>query len=57
MEPEIKKCEHCEEEGAQKRNDLMGSPVLCWECYTAYDNKTGHCSLACCISGECDESC
>lgn len=31
--------------------------ILCDDCIDAYDNRTGHCSLDCCISGHCDESC
>jgi hypothetical protein len=31
--------------------------VLCDDCINSYDNKTGYCSLDCCISGRCDESC
>lgn len=50
------KCDHCGDP-ATERKDLKGAPVLCDECYAAYDNKTGYCSLECCISGKCDESC
>jgi hypothetical protein len=51
------KCEHCEEAGAVRRNEIKGEPVLCDDCYLAYDDKTGYCSLDCCITGKCDESC
>lgn len=54
----------------EKVCDYCGSPApnwkdsqkivhynLCDACFEAYDNKTGYCSLDCCISGSCDESC
>jgi hypothetical protein len=30
---------------------------LCPECDAKYDNKTGYCSLDCCLGGGCDGSC
>jgi hypothetical protein len=48
-------CKGCEEwtnkYGEQSGNDL------CEECDRKYDNKTGYCSLSCCLGGGCDESC
>lgn len=57
MEDEIKSCEYCDDKPAEQRTDIKGRPFLCDDCYEAYDNKTGHCSLDCCISGKCDDSC
>jgi hypothetical protein len=52
-----KKCAYCDAENAEKREDLKCDPILCDECYAAYDDRTGFCSLDCCISGHCDDSC
>lgn len=30
---------------------------LCGECNETYDDKTGYCSLYCCIENRCDDSC
>lgn len=30
---------------------------LCEECTDAYVDRSGHCSLQCCLTGRCDESC
>ena len=30
---------------------------LCDHCDSEYDNKTGYCSLYCCLGGGCDDSC
>ena len=30
---------------------------LCFECNEKYDDKTGYCSLFCCINNQCDDSC
>lgn len=48
-------CEGCEEYVSEV-HDYHGYK-LCAECCDRYDNKTGYCSLSCCISGRCDESC
>lgn len=56
----MKECEHCKwpvtEKQAHVSKKFTGFE-LCEDCETSYDNKTGHCSLDCCISGKCDESC
>lgn len=51
------KCAYCDEQPAEARPDLKGEPVLCDDCYNAYHNETGYCSLQCCITGKCDDSC
>lgn len=60
-ELEVLKCDYCGNPvGSEwkKWADSMGiNAKLCDECLEAYDNKTGHCSLDCCILGQCDESC
>ncbi len=37
-------------------NDFYGY-LLCINCNATYENKTGYCSLDCCLSGHCDDSC
>lgn len=51
---DIKLCAYCQAP-AQEENEF--SVPLCKECTEAYDDKTGYCSLECCISGNCDGSC
>lgn len=53
-----KHCEWCDEEISPDYK-YVGSNgyTLCEECDSKYDNKTGYCSLSCCITGECDDSC
>jgi hypothetical protein len=31
--------------------------VLCDDCISNFEDKTGYCSIDCCVSGRCDESC
>ena len=51
----IGRCEYCEDEGKKLfRTDRY---LLCEDCSDKYDNKTGYCSLYCCVSGHCDGSC
>lgn len=57
-----KKCHYCEDNIVTPDDEKMCKTMgltysLCNECLLEYDNKTGHCSLRCCISGQCDESC
>lgn len=47
-------CEYCEE---LDNLDEWEGYTLCEDCIEVYDNKTGYCSLDCCISGNCDQSC
>jgi hypothetical protein len=47
-------CQGCEEK--KETTDFAGYK-LCKNCIEKYDDKTGHCSLECCINGRCDESC
>lgn len=64
--PQLNKCYHCEEPTgnttaiSEKDTYWVQGTVLCNTCIDNYNlngNKTGFCSLGCCISGECDESC
>lgn len=59
MNPEIKtsKCDYCGDDVNPESSQHIAGYKLCDECLDAYDNKTGFCSLDCCISGNCDESC
>ncbi len=53
---EVKHCVYCEQEIMD--NYLSKSiDKLCAGCDCAYDNKTGHCSLSCCMGNGCDEVC
>lgn len=49
-----KMCAWCEDVPAT--NEDYNVP-LCDDCTFIYDNKTGFCSLHCCMSGQCDDSC
>ncbi len=51
-----KYCEGCDESFLELfyDNRING---LCQSCNEVYDNKTGHCSLSCCMGNGCDESC
>jgi hypothetical protein len=49
-------CIYCEEEIKQDY-ESSNNIGLCEECDNAYENKTGYCSLECCISGYCDQTC
>lgn len=59
----INNCYYCEEKTennieltTSNLNCLFGI-ILCNDCIGKYDDKTGYCSLDCCISNNCDESC
>jgi len=52
---ELKYCEGCEEP-EEEISDINGYK-LCENCADNYENKTGHCSLNCCLTGYCDSSC
>lgn len=46
--------------GCEEFTDKFGSindKNLCVNCDDRYDNKTGHCSLSCCLGYGCDEVC
>jgi len=30
---------------------------LCDECNEKFEDKTGHCSINCCVNGNCDQTC
>ena len=49
-------CQGCEEIVDELFYDNTNNG-LCKECENKYDNKTGHCSLDCCLGLGCDESC
>jgi hypothetical protein len=51
--PDEKLCDYC----AAPAVTVINRCNLCPDCAEAYDNKTGYCSLECCITGKCDESC
>ncbi len=47
-------------QGCDKKTELtneFGGYQLCDECNSIYDDKTGYCSLNCCLGGSCDDSC
>lgn len=48
-------CIGCEEK-VLNLEDWYGV-YLCIDCNNRYDNKTGYCSLDCCLGYGCDESC
>lgn len=50
-------CIGCEEYTDSLDNWESNGVMLCDHCGEKYDNKTGHCSLGCCLSGECDGTC
>lgn len=50
-------CDYCETPNSNEKDSNVGYYLLCDDCFNAFENKTGHCSLDCCISGRCDESC
>lgn len=49
-------CVGCEE-WTDEVDDYTYNPPLCMKCDAIYDNKTGYCSLDCCLGGGCDQSC
>jgi len=53
---DFNKCEYCEELTLNGK-EYPYNCILCDECQEKYDNKTGYCSLDCCILGHCDSSC
>ena len=44
------------DEYCDKYGDYNGLDI-CEECDNKYDNKTGWCSLSCCLGNGCDQSC
>jgi len=48
-------CKGCEEMVDELFNDH--GYKLCSDCNEKYDNKTGYCSLNCCLGGGCDQTC
>ncbi len=50
-----KYCQGCDEM-VDKLEDIHNA-LLCDECNDKYDNKTGYCSLTCCLGYGCDGSC
>jgi len=55
MEDKKQFCEGCEEL-VEKLEDYTGRD-LCESCSEKYDNKTGWCSLSCCLGNGCDQTC
>jgi hypothetical protein len=49
-------CRYCEN-AINDDYESENTELLCKECDNKYDNKTGHCSLYCCVGGECDGAC
>ena len=52
-----KYCVGCEDYTDKYCDDNSGCDRLCKECDDKYENKTGYCSLDCCLGYGCDESC
>lgn len=55
-------CYNCEDETTNTElitHECVGTwkIILCDDCINSYENKTGHCSIDCCLSGRCDDSC
>ena len=50
-------CKGCEEYTDKLGDWGTNGAMLCEECNEKYDNKTGYCSLECCLGGGCDQSC
>lgn len=50
-------CIGCEEYTDNLDNWGTNGVMLCEYCNEKYENKTGYCSLDCCLSGRCDQSC
>lgn len=48
-------CSNCEEWKPNIEKEY--GAMLCPDCSNLYDNKTGYCSLSCCLGNGCDESC
>jgi hypothetical protein len=48
-------CEYCQEE-TTSLYDTDGN-YLCISCCQKYEDKTGHCSMSCKMTGGCDGSC
>ena len=52
------KCENCESVFTKSENPDYLKFDLCDECKKNYDgDKTGYCSLSCCMGNGCDGSC
>ena len=48
-------CKYCEDY-VKKTYDNNGVD-LCKDCDDKYSNRTGYCSLSCCVTGHCDGTC
>lgn len=49
-------CSYCQDHESLISSEVWDSG-LCLICESQYENKTGNCSLHCCITGSCDDSC
>ena len=52
-----KYCIGCEEYTDVYCDENSGCDNICKECDDRYENKTGYCSLDCCLGYGCDGSC
>lgn len=52
-----KYCQRCDEFTDILEQSYDCRIMLCNECNEKYDNKTGYCSVDCCVSGNCDQTC
>jgi len=50
------KCEWCDSEFDKREHDYAKFD-LCDACYSNCDDKTGYCSIGCCMGTGCDGSC
>ena len=50
-------CKGCEEYTDKLDNYGTKGVMLCKQCNEKYYDKTGYCSIECCLGGGCDESC
>lgn len=50
-------CEGCEDQRKIMDMERHEGYFLCSDCRNRYENRTGHCSLSCCIWGQCDDAC
>lgn len=55
MENKLVYCKGCDEMVNKLTNNY--GTKLCDKCNDKYDNKTGYCSLSCCLGNGCDETC
>jgi hypothetical protein len=50
-------CKGCDEYTDKLDDWGTHGAMLCESCNEKYENKTGSCSLSCCLGGGCDEVC